>query len=73
MKIIKHGNTVFPKQHTCKGCSCIFEYDESDLETEVFESTLISRAVERNTYQTVKCPECQRPYRMLIDSKILRR
>lgn len=72
MKVIKHGNTVFPKQHTCKECNCIFEYEEADLETEVFEAYPMNIVRERSVYQTVKCPECKKPYRVLIDSKLTR-
>lgn len=50
MKILKHGNSLYPREFTCHRCECKFEADRSEykLTSDAWEDDVI----------VCKCPEC---------------
>ena len=57
MKILKRG--IYPKIKTCSTCSCVFEYDATDIERHKFPVWIpeLDMFCEANE-DVIKCPGC---------------
>lgn len=50
-RIIKPGNCYFKYNNTCPNCGCIYEYDNSEVATDLSYATSLNNGI-------INCPYC---------------